>query len=280
MDVSRLRQGEKIAAIAGLALLVFMFLPWYGLDGQFGQIGEQLGVDTSIDAWGAFGGTDLLLFLIAAVAIALAVLTATQNAPALPVSASVITTGAGGLGALLVLYRIVNQPGPNDVIGVKFGVFLGLLACLGIAYGGFKALQDENTPGIPSPEPELRPAPPAAPPTPSAPPGAAAVAATPPVAAADPPQASFADSPAADPPTASFADSPAADPPQAGFADSPAAEPPRSGFADSPAAEPPPAGFADSPAAEPHVGEPPAAISEPAPAFGADEPDDRPPGAA
>ena len=161
MDLSRLRQGEKIAGIAGILLLVFMFLPWYGLGGQLGQFGAAAGIDTDVSAWGAYDLLDLLLFLIAAVAIAQAVLTASQNSPALPISANVITTAAGGLGTLLILYRILNQPGPNDVIDVKFGVFLGLLACAAIAFGGFKAMQDETTPGVAQPAPERRPAPPA-----------------------------------------------------------------------------------------------------------------------
>ena len=57
--------------------------------------------------------------------------------PALPVAASVITTTLGALATLLVLYRILNQPGPNDFIEVKLGAFLGFLAVLAIAVGGF-----------------------------------------------------------------------------------------------------------------------------------------------
>jgi len=147
MDFNRLRLGELIAGACGVLLLIVMFLSWYGvgLEGVGGQIAEQAGIDTTASAWQAFGFIDLLLFVAAIVAIAAAVLTATQRSVALPVAASVIVTALGVLVTLLVLYRLINQPGPNDVVDLKFGAFLGLLLCAGIALGGFMSMKDEGT---------------------------------------------------------------------------------------------------------------------------------------
>jgi hypothetical protein len=303
MDVSRLRQGEKIAAIAGILLLVFMFLPWYGLGGQLGQFGDAAGIDTDVSAWGAFDLLDLLLFLIAAVAIAQAVLTASQNSPALPISANVITTAAGGLGTLLILYRILNQPGPNDVIDVKYGVFLGLLACAAIAYGGFKAMQDETTPGVAQPAPEKRPAPPASDPAATSAPAAsagdapAASAAAAAAPAAPPPPAAPAastEAPASPPPSGAVASTPAPPPAGAPEAAPDSAAPETAPLAAAPDSAPaetaPLAAAPDSAAAEtaplaaaPAPSEPATEqqdVPEPSPTFGVDEPEDRPPGAA
>ena len=146
MDFSKLRSGERIAAVSGVALFVFMFFSWYGVD--VGPISNALldraGVDTSVTAWQAFDILDLFLLITVLVAIGLAVMTATGRSVALPVGASVITTVLGGLATLLVAYRILNQPGENELITVKFGAWIGLVACAGIAIGGWRAMQDEG----------------------------------------------------------------------------------------------------------------------------------------
>jgi len=190
MDLGKLRTGELIAGIAGVLLLIVMFFAWYGVGGSIGEFAEAAGVDTDVNAWQAFDFVDLLLFITAIVAIAAAALAASGRSVALPVAASVVVTILGILVTLLVLYRIVNQPGPNDVVDVKFGAYLGFLICLGIAAGGFMAMADEGTslgdaarraqggpgagagpsqPAAPS-APAPPPPPPAAPPSGGAPP--------------------------------------------------------------------------------------------------------------
>ena len=149
MEMSRLRHGELIAGAAGVVLLVVMYLDWYAVVG-FGEV--------SANAWQAFSVTDLILALTAIAGIAMAVLTASRRSPALPVAASVVTTALGALATLLVLYRILNQPGPNDFVEVKLGAFLGSLSVLAIAVGGFRSLRDEEGEGAPMPT-DVRPTP-------------------------------------------------------------------------------------------------------------------------
>ena len=81
--------------------------------------------------------------------------------PALPVAIGVITTTLALAATLLVLYRILNQPGPNDVIGVAAGAWIGLAACLGVFLGAWLSLSDERSrPADPVPPvPERRPTP-------------------------------------------------------------------------------------------------------------------------
>src|SRR5688572_22158756 len=145
MDFGKLRTGELVAGIAGVLLLIIMFFSWYGVGGSIGEFASAAGVDTNVNAWQAFDFVDLILFVTAIVAIGAAVLAAAGRSVALPVAASVVVTILGIVVALLVLYRIINQPGPNDVIDVKFGAYLGFLICLGIAAGGFMAMADEGT---------------------------------------------------------------------------------------------------------------------------------------
>jgi hypothetical protein len=142
-DHRRLRLGELVAGGAALLLFIDMFLKWYGFAGE--NIARAAGFSTTISAWRAFDFIDILLFLVILVTLGLVATTATARTPALPVAGSVIVTALGIVAALFVLYRIINQPGPNDFVSASFGAYLGLLLCLGIALGGYMAMRDEGT---------------------------------------------------------------------------------------------------------------------------------------
>jgi hypothetical protein len=153
----RLRDGEWIAGAGAVALLAAMFLHWYALDlVSFGPLGEGVPEAT---AWQAFGVLDVVLALLALVPLALVFTQATRPSPAIPVFLSVMTVLAGALAALLILYRIVNQPGPNDIVDVQAGAWLGLLAALVVTGGGWRSLRVEPVPGHAMPPIEDLPAP-------------------------------------------------------------------------------------------------------------------------
>jgi|SRR5215212_2076523 len=145
-DLNRLRRGEKIAAAAAVVLFILMFFDWYSVSVDIGPLGD-LSVGGS--AWQVFGFIDLYLFLVVLAAIALAVLTATQRSPALPVTGAVIVTALAALGTLLVLYRLIDPPVGDLPDGVDAGrtvwAFLGLIAVAAIAYGGYLSMREEGT---------------------------------------------------------------------------------------------------------------------------------------
>ncbi len=151
MDLSRLRRPEITAAAGGVALLVVMFLRWYSVAGVAGVRGES--------AWEAFSVLDVFLALLALLAISIAVLAATRDSPALPTAAATITAALGIVATLLVLYRILNQPGPNEFVQVRWGAFLGFVSVLAIAAGGWSSMSVDDTP-----DPARIPARPAPPP--------------------------------------------------------------------------------------------------------------------
>ena len=68
-----------------------------------------------------------------------------------------------------MLYRILNQPGPNEFVEVKLPAFLGFLCVLAIAAGGWRSMRDEQWQDAPVPT-DVRPAPPAEGPREPAPP--------------------------------------------------------------------------------------------------------------
>lgn len=174
MDLGRLRLGEVVAAAAGIALLVVMFLPWYSPNAQLGLAAAAAGhrLDQSFSAWEAFGILDILLLATALAAIGAAVLAGTQRSVALPLAAGVVVTALAVFVTVLVLYRLVNEPlGPDSVTDIRFGAYVGLALCAVIAAGGFTSMQETGTtlghlaPGLSrggrsQPEVRTRPAPP------------------------------------------------------------------------------------------------------------------------
>jgi hypothetical protein len=154
VELSRLRTADLVAGLGGVALLIVMFLDWYSVR----LFGLGVNAEVGANAWQAFSITDVILALTALSGIGVAVLTASRRSPALPVAAGVITTTLGALATLLVFYRILNQPGPNEFVEVKFGAFLGFLSVLAVAVGGFRAIRDEEGEDAPIPT-DVRPAP-------------------------------------------------------------------------------------------------------------------------
>jgi purine-cytosine permease-like protein len=147
----RLRAGEALAAAGGLVLLVVMFLGWYGAE------------DVTLSAWEAFAVTDVLLALLALLALGVAVTTVTQRGPALPVGLGVITTALALIALIALLYRILNEPGPDGLVEVRAGAWLGVLAALLVLAGAWRSIADEAPrPGdTVTADVERRPAPPA-----------------------------------------------------------------------------------------------------------------------
>ena len=152
MDFSRLRQGEIIAAIGGLALFIFMFLPWFGFDVpdveipdvpgvDEGSIGTVSEVDSDISAWD--GLTDIDGFLIAAAAfsgMALGGLAAAGKRLNLGgIRRGSITAILGSLAVALILWRLLANPAD-----LKYGIFLGLAAAIAIAVGAILALREDG----------------------------------------------------------------------------------------------------------------------------------------
>jgi hypothetical protein len=147
-DTTRIRFGEMIAAGSGLVLFLSLFLEWYSVDIR--GFGGDL---PTVTGWRALGFIDILLFLVAAIAVAVAIAKALNVMPRnLPISPGLLVLIAGGIAVLLVLFRIISIPdeGAGDIPGVdvgrSFGVFLALLAAAGVALGGWLSWNEEGKP--------------------------------------------------------------------------------------------------------------------------------------
>ena len=126
MDLRRLRTGEWVAGLAGLALLVSLFLPWY--DGRTG--------------WQSLGLLDVLLAVVGLAALAIPFATAAYRVPALPLALQSLTTLIGIFALLCVLARVLNLP--DWASDREWGLWVALLAAVGVVAGGLLAMRDER----------------------------------------------------------------------------------------------------------------------------------------
>lgn len=148
MDLDRMSTGEKIADASAVLLFIFMFFEWFSIDVSGGE--GFITVSGGANAWEAFDVIDIVLLLAVVAAVAVAVVRLTDALFEPPVSLNAIVAVLGGVAVLLVLYRIIDPPNfgadvPGVDISPSIGAFLGLIAAAGIAYGGYRAMQEEGT---------------------------------------------------------------------------------------------------------------------------------------
>ena len=147
----RIRYGETWAGLGALALLGFMFMDWFSLESARAS---------GISGWDALGWLALALCAIAFVAgLALPLVYARSESPALPELTAVLCGLFGSLAVIALLVQVIFQPGPDEIVSVESGWWLGLLATLAIARGGYLSMHDEYVPDLPLPDVEVRPAP-------------------------------------------------------------------------------------------------------------------------
>ena len=166
MSFERLTRGDWIAWVAALALLLVMALDWYG--SQLGdearriqetaptvQDTQDLRDDARVIAEGeernafqadAVVDRVLLVLLLSSVLLAFAagVLRAAGKRfepPGTPSAAAALTAT---LAAVLVAYRMVQEPGLDAATNVKLGALLGLVCAGVLALGAATALRDEQ----------------------------------------------------------------------------------------------------------------------------------------
>jgi hypothetical protein len=188
MDVDKLSTGEKISAVSAILLFIFMFFDWFGVEVSGAGIGGSLTGAGGGNAWDTLDFIPVILVITIVAAVGVAVLRLIEADFEPPVSLNAVVAALGILSVLLILFRIVDPPGFGSIASVSFdatlkvGIFLGLIAAIGIAFGGYRAMQEEGTSfadaagrlssGGPGDGPGGSPPPPPPPPTtPPPPPG-------------------------------------------------------------------------------------------------------------
>jgi len=142
--MDRLSQGQIIAAVAAVVLLVAEFLPWLGAGGSATVTGPgggsvTVGGSENFNLWD--GSTlDIYALIVGVVALTPAVLALSGGAEEFSfMSAATFLLGVVGI-ILVVAFLTVDFP---DGASRKIGAWIGLVAMIVIAYGGFRAMQEE-----------------------------------------------------------------------------------------------------------------------------------------
>jgi hypothetical protein len=141
--IGRMTQGQLIAGIGAIVLLVAMFLPWIGVSGPSLPAGISVpsGVSTSTSDNIWKGSTlDVYLLITVIVAATPALLALTDSAEEFSfVSAATFLLGVVAV-ILIAAWLTVDFP---DGAERKIGAFIGAAAAIAIAFGGFRAMQEE-----------------------------------------------------------------------------------------------------------------------------------------
>lgn len=155
---------QRHAAVAALALLVTMALPWYSKD-TFDEKVHRL-VGTHLNAFGVFGWVEAAIFLVSIGVLLLLFYRAEQRAFHLPGGDGTVIFGAGLWAAFLFLWRVFDRPsatGSATTVGIQWGFFFAFLAAGALAVAGYRirhadraeptAAQDPTTRVEPTPLP-------------------------------------------------------------------------------------------------------------------------------
>ena len=147
MDLNKLSQGEKIAGVSSILLFIFMFFDWFYAEVTIGGSGASEGVN----AWDALDWIPIWLVITILAALLIVALRLTDSRYEPPVSGNAIVSILGGVSFLLILYRIIDPPGGSASapgisfdVGPEFWIFVSLVCAAGIAYGAYKAMQEEG----------------------------------------------------------------------------------------------------------------------------------------
>jgi hypothetical protein len=130
MDVRRLRSGELLAGAGAAGLAIVMFLDWFG----------------GRSAWATLTVGRVLLVLTILLALTLVVFTLRARAVSMATSVATITIGIGTLALVYLLYRVgLDEPGPNGLVSIDTGAYVGLACLLVLLGGAWRTLADERT---------------------------------------------------------------------------------------------------------------------------------------
>ena len=147
MTAQKVRIGDVLAGVGGLALPVVMFVPWYRfLPGQSVGTRNIPDNETVQNAWQALTLTLVPLVLVALLGIALLATTLFERTQAWPVAAQVFTVTFGAIASLWLVIRLINPPGDNLFATRLWGSYVGTALVLAITAGAWSSMRDEIRP--------------------------------------------------------------------------------------------------------------------------------------
>jgi hypothetical protein len=146
-----LTPDQKLAAIAAIALLVSMLLPWYQETGFVSVKGKVQPLDDSKNAFQVYSFVEAAIFVVSAGVLALLFARGRRRAFHLPGGDGAVIMGAGLWVMFLIFYRQLDKPDGrreglvNISVGVEWGIFVAFLLGALLAYAGYR-IRAHHTP--------------------------------------------------------------------------------------------------------------------------------------
>ena len=167
---------QHLAAIAALALLLSMLLPWYRESETVIVKGTPKNLVNALNAFEVYSFVEAAIFVVVVGVLVLLWARAERKAFHLPGGDGTVIMGAGLWVMLLIFYRQFDRPNRSGVsvdVSVNWGIFIAFLLGALLAYAGYR-LRAAHVPepvvdDAPPPEAETVPAPAAAHPPPDDP---------------------------------------------------------------------------------------------------------------
>jgi hypothetical protein len=143
---SPVQGGEQISGLSALLLLGLMFgVEWFGVAGVPGASQTRAATTTAVDAWQAMTILRWVMLVTILVTLGAVVLHATQRSHGRTTETGFVILGLGSVTAVLVAWRVLIQlPKPDQIIDQKLGAVIGVVAALGIAFGGYERWREER----------------------------------------------------------------------------------------------------------------------------------------
>jgi len=160
-----LTPDQRLAAIAALALLLAMLLPWYRESNTIVVEGQAQKVSNSLNAFQVYSFVEAAIFVVVVGVLVLLWARGERRTFHLPGGDGTVIMGAGLWTMLLIFYRQFDRPnrhGPNVDVSVDWGIFVAFLLAAGLAYAGYRiraAHVPEPVEAAPPPPPPPRDAP-------------------------------------------------------------------------------------------------------------------------
>lgn len=152
MDMRRLRVGEWILAVSGVATIASLWLPWWRLPDSAGPAADPTG-------WQVLSAIDVLVALLGLLALVSVAVVASARATGPGLAAEVLLTPYAIATAVVVGIRLLDVPAeleaPPGIAGatsLAVGAWLCLAGCAGVLVGALVGMRDErlSRPGQPT----------------------------------------------------------------------------------------------------------------------------------
>ena len=141
LDLKKLTPGEMTIAISGVVLLIFSFFKWYGV--EFKIAGQTL-ASVSRNGWESPDAFFSIIAILIGIVMAAHVIMNKLAGVEMPERLGSFGWGVFYLagGVIAFVFLLIKWLGNTDF--TKFGLYISILASLGLAVGGFLTARERG----------------------------------------------------------------------------------------------------------------------------------------